>query len=184
VGDEMAFPECQFDTLRPARVTVCQTSLKVFRPASMECEIGWQRICVMHGVMMKLSASLLFLVLLVTACSTPRTAPTVRFNEQDNANLIVRYYTDDTSYVLKPARTEGPFLSILKKDDVLDVAKHQPGRELAVVILIRYCDESQDAAVRQQWASSLTEAGYQRVVFLRGLGGTKVNGLPILAKGG
>ena len=33
----------------------------------------------------------------------------VLFNDQDKANLIVRYYTDDTSYVLKPAKTEGPF---------------------------------------------------------------------------
>ena len=134
--------------------------------------------------MMKFSASLLFLVFLVTACSTPRTARTVRFNEQDNANLIVRYYTDDTSYVLKPATTEGPFLSILRKDAVLGVAKQQPGRDLAVVILIRYADERQDATVRNQWTDLLTEAGYQRVVFLRGLGGMKVNGLPILAKGG
>ena len=150
----------------------------------MEREAGWQRTCVMDGVMMKLSASLLFLALLVTACSTPRTAPTARFNEQENANLIVRYYTDDTSYVLKPATTEGAFLSILKKDAVVGVAKQQPGRDLAVVILIRYTDEHQDATVRHQWTDLLTEAGYQRVVFLRGLGGMKVNGLPVLAKGG
>lgn len=134
--------------------------------------------------MIKVSASLLLLVLLAGACSTTPTAPIVQFDEQDQANLIVRYYTDDTSYVVKPAKRDGPFLSILKKDAVLDFARQQPGRELAVVILINYRDDGQDAAVKHDWSSLLTEAGYQRVVFLRSLGGAKVNGLPVVAKGG
>jgi hypothetical protein len=180
----LAFCECQFDTPRSAKVDGCRAFLDSARGVSIGRESHWQGNCDIHSVMMKLSASLLFLVLLVTACSTPRTSPMARFNEQENASLIVRYYTDDTSYVLKPARTDGPFLSILRKDAVLNVAKQLPGRELAVVILIRYTDESQDAAVRHQWANLLTEAGYQRVVFLRGLGGMRVNGLPILAQGG
>ena len=87
---------------------------------------------------MRVSVSLLFIVLLATACSTPRTSRVVRFHEQDQANLIVRYYTDETSYVLKPQKTEGPFLSILRRDDVIEVAKQLPGREMAVVILVHY----------------------------------------------
>ena len=55
---------------------------------------------------------------------------------------MVRYYTDDTSYVLKPAKTNGPFLSVLSRDAVLDVAKQQPVRQLAVVILITTSAES------------------------------------------
>jgi len=134
--------------------------------------------------MMRVSASLLFVVLLATACSTPRTPPVVRFYEQDKANLIVRYYTDDTSYVLKPATTEGSFLSVLKKDAVLNVAKQQPDRQLAVVILIHYTAESEAAKVKDKWTNLLTELGYQRVVFLHALGGIQVNGLPVLAHGG
>jgi hypothetical protein len=107
-----------------------------------------------------------------------------QFGEQDQANLIVRYYSDDTSYVVKPAMTDGAFLSVLKKDAVVDVAKEQPARDLAVVILVYYPDEGQDAAVREQWTALLNHAGYQRVMFLRSLGGTKVNGLPVLAQGG
>jgi hypothetical protein len=132
--------------------------------------------------MLRISASLLFVVLLATACSTPRTTPVVRFNEQERANLIVRYYSDDTSYVLKPEKTDGPFLSILRRDDVLDVAKQQLGRELAVVILIHYACESEAKAVQSKWTNLLTELGYQRVVFLRGFGSMKVNGLPVLAQ--
>ena len=134
--------------------------------------------------MMKASASLLFVALLATSCSTPRTGPTVRFTEQEQANLVVRYYTDDTSYVLKPLKTDGPFLSVLKRDAVIDVAKQQPDRQLAVVILIHYAAEAEAARVQSKWRSSLAEAGYQRVVFLRASGGMQINGLPLLASSG
>ena len=116
--------------------------------------------------MIKVLASLLFALPLATACSTSRISLTVRFNEQEQANLVVRYYTDDTSYVLKPATTNGPFLAVLSKNAVLDVAKQQPGRELAVVILIHYRAQSEAEAVKQNWVSLLKEVGYQRVVFL------------------
>jgi hypothetical protein len=107
-----------------------------------------------------------------------------RFGEEDQANLIIRYYSDDTSYVLKPAMAEGPFLTILKKDQVLALAKQQPNRQLAVVALIHYGAESQADTVKHDWTSLLTEAGYRRVVFLRASNSMKVNGLPVLANGG
>jgi hypothetical protein len=129
---------------------------------------------------MKLSASLLLVVLLSISCSTPRNPPIVRFHEQDQANLVVRYYTDDTSYVLKPPQKDGPFLSILKQDAVLEVAKRQPGRQLAVVILIHNPAPAEAAKLQDKWRDLLTDAGYQRVVFLRATGGMKVNGLPIV----
>jgi len=132
--------------------------------------------------MKKVFASLLFIVLLATACSTPRTSRVVRFHEQDQANLIVRYYTDETSYLLKPRKTEGPFLSILRRDDVLKVAKQLQGRELAVVILVHYPCQSEADAVKSKWTGLLTGLGYQRVVFLGGFGSTRVDGLPILAQ--
>lgn len=131
--------------------------------------------------MFRVSAALFFVLLLGTSCSTPGTAQMRRFQEQDQANLVVRYYSDDTSYVLKPQKTEGAFLSILDKGAVLKVAKQQPGRQLAVVILIHYADDGQAAAVKRNWTSLLTGVGYQRVVFLRGLNGMRVNGLPVLA---
>jgi hypothetical protein len=107
----------------------------------------------------------------------------VRFHEQDQASLIVRYYTDETSYVLKPQKTEGPFLSILRRDDVLEVAKQLPDHDLAVVILVHYPSQSAADAVKTKWSGLLTSLGYQRVVFLGGFGGgSQVNGLPVLAQ--
>ena len=132
--------------------------------------------------MMKVTASLLFILLLATACSTPQTSPVARFQEQDQANLIVRYYTDETSFVVKPQKTEGQFLSILRRDDVLHVASQLPGRELAVVILVHYPVQDTADAVKTKWTGLLTGLGYQRVVFLGGYGSRQVNGLPILAR--
>jgi hypothetical protein len=79
---------------------------------------------------------------------------------------------------------EGPFLSIFNRDAVLDIAKLQPGRQLAVVILIRYTNEGEEESVRQKWTSLLKEVGYQRIVFLRGHNGMQVNGLAVLASRG
>jgi hypothetical protein len=64
------------------------------------------------------------------------------------------------------------------------VAKQQPGRELAVVILIHYRAQSEGDSVRQNWVKLLKEVGYQRVVFLRASGSMQINGLPVLAGGG
>ena len=81
------------------------------------------------------------------------------------------------------ADADGPFLAVFNKDAVLDVAKQQPGRELAVVILIHYRAEGAAEAVRRNWVSLLKEAGYQRVVFLRASSSMQINGLPVLASG-
>jgi len=61
------------------------------------------------------------------------------------------------------------------------LAKQQPGRGLAVVILVHYVTEAEAEAVKQDWARQLKEVGYQRVVFLRASSNMKINGLPILA---
>jgi hypothetical protein len=118
--------------------------------------------------------------LLLTSCATPRPqeATEPRFNEENNADFVIRHYSDEVSRVFKPMQMEGPFLSTLAKQDILDLAKRQPSRELAVVILLR--SNSSDA-VKQDWMKMLTEVGYKRVVFLRAENSRlKVNGLPVL----
>lgn len=134
--------------------------------------------------MMKVSASLLLLAFLTTSCSTARHSQEVRFKDQERANLIVRYYSDDTSYLLKPAAKDGPFLAVLNKDTVVQIARQQAQRELAVVVLIHYPSGIEADMVKQKWSSLLGEAGYQRVVFLRGRGGMGVEGLTVVGNGG
>ncbi len=58
----------------------------------------------------------------------------------------------------------------------MELARKQSGRDLAVVILIRYNNLD---SIKQQWVEKLTGIGYQRVVFLQG-DGMKINGLSIL----
>jgi hypothetical protein len=136
--------------------------------------------------MIRTSTSLLLAVLWLTACATPRNpvAGLPRFSEEDRANLIIRYYCDDTSYVLKPETRDGPFLTVLKKDAVLALAKQQPDRQMAVVVLIHYKAGSQAEAVKQDWTNLLSGAGYRRIVFLHASTGMSVNGLPVLASRG
>ena len=136
--------------------------------------------------MIRILAPVLLVVVLLTSCALPGSpiSASPRFSEEEQADVIIRYYSDDTSYVLKPAKTEGPFLTIFKKDAVLALAKQQPGRQLAVVLLIHYTDEDVSEAVKRDWKKLLTETGYRRVVFLRALNSMKVNGLAVLANGG
>jgi hypothetical protein len=131
--------------------------------------------------MIRLSVLLLVLGLLATSCSTPRFSSETRFYEQDQASLIVRYYTDDTSYVLKPQARDGQFLTVLNKEAIVELARQQTQRDLAVIVLIHYGSETQADSVKRKWRESLATAGYQRVVFLRGRNGMSVNGLPIVA---
>ena len=85
---------------------------------------------------------------------------------------------------LRRSTTEGAFMTILKKDAVLALAKQQPGRQLAVVAMIRYGTDGQDEEVKHDWTTLLTEVGYRRIVFLRARNSMKMNGLPVLANGG
>jgi hypothetical protein len=134
--------------------------------------------------MIRVLALLLCLGFLTTSCSTTHRARQARFDQPEQANLIVRYYTDDTSYLLKPAAKDGPFLAVLKRDAILEVARQLPSRELAVVVMIDRGSEREVEFVRQKWEGLLTEAGYQRVVFLRASKGMDIKGLPVLAYGG
>jgi hypothetical protein len=140
----------------------------------------WQKKCVCPRVMIRVSASLLLVLLIATACSISPTCRLGRFHQQNHANLVVRYYSDDTSYLLKPTVTNGPFLAVLDKRAVLDVARQQPRRELAAVILVHYKAACEGQAVQQDWAGRLRALGYQRIVFLSAPSNMQINGLPIL----
>jgi hypothetical protein len=119
-------------------------------------------------------------LILLTSCATQQPSATAepKFHGTMNADIVIRYYPDDVNRVLKPLQMEGPFLTTFNKDGVLDLAKQQGGRDLAVVIMIKYnCSDR----VKQNWLTPLAQLGYKRVVFLRALDGRKVEDLPILA---
>jgi hypothetical protein len=142
---------------------------------------GWHQNCGKASVMTKQLVLVLPLLglLLLTSCATPgqQEAEGKRFQDEQSADIVIRYYSEGVNRVLKPLQMEGPFLSTFDKGGVIDLATHQTGRELAVVILLRFNSTDQ---VKQDWQRNLMGVGYKRVVFLRAEGGLKINGLPIL----
>ena len=128
--------------------------------------------------MIKLSPLLLLGSLFLTSCAAPKQeeSSVPKFTEETNANIVIRYYSEGVSRVIKPLQSEGPFLSTFDREGVLELARKQSGRDLAAVILIRYNNLD---SVKQQWVERLKGLGYQRIVFLQG-DGMKINGLSIL----
>lgn len=106
--------------------------------------------------------------------------PARSFNEAEAADFIVRYYSDDTSYLLKPSMTEGKFRSIYDRPAVLKLAREQPGRGLAVVVLTHYPNTGDEEGVKVGWVNDLKALGYQQFVFLRGRNSMDVKGLLVL----
>ena len=146
------------------------------RPVVRYC-LGAPRRCV-SARLARLSGCLFAGGLLLTSCATtPTEAPRPPFTEEDQADVIIRYYSDDVSRILKPKQTEGEFLSTFDVKSALEVARKQPGRELAVVVLI-FFNTSDDVKIK--WCDLLKNIGYHRIVFLRGDKGLHVNGLSIL----
>jgi hypothetical protein len=132
------------------------------------------------GIMTKQLAWPLFGILLLTSCATPRQPESAksRFNEENNADIVIRHYSDEVNRVLKPLQMQGPFLSTFDKGGILDLATQQSGHELAVVILLK---SNTSDNVKQDWVKILKEAGYKRIVFLRAdTPGLRINGLPVL----
>jgi len=104
----------------------------------------------------------------------------VRLTEEEGADFIARYYTNETSYALKPAMMVGAFQSICDRALLLKLAGQQPRHDLAVVVLIHYPGARAEDTTKAAWVKDLKGLGYQRIVFLRGGSSMKVNGLPIL----
>jgi len=118
-------------------------------------------------------------MILLTSCATQRANVSVepKFHEAQAADLVVRFYSENISRILKPIQMEGPFLTSFDRAGVLDLAKQQSGRELAVVVLLQF--NSSDR-VKQSWLSPLRDLGYKRIVFLRAENGMKIDGLSVL----
>jgi hypothetical protein len=96
------------------------------------------------------------------------------------ADFIVRYYSDDTSYLLKPTMMDGKFRAICDRAFVLKTAREQPGRGLVAVVLTHYPNSGDEESAKVGWVNDLKGLGYQRVVFLRGSNSMDVKGLAIL----
>ncbi len=107
--------------------------------------------------------------------------------EYNQADLVVRYNDDRTSYVVKPVQQEafggGTFYTPFERAGVLKLAGQQPRRDTVIIVLPKYATlvPSTEARIKGDWALDLAGAGYQHCIFA--LGDNKVNhiiGLPVL----
>ena len=120
--------------------------------------------------------------LLLNFCRTapPPVAPLAQFSDEQHADFIVFYYSDETSYVRKPLTMEGPFQTICDRKRVLNLAKQQPRHHLAVIVLTHYPGTRPEGPLKRAWVKDLKTLGYQRVVFLRAGMNLDVHGLVVL----
>jgi hypothetical protein len=133
-----------------------------------------------EGGQVTASAFVVGLVLL-SACSMPSSvASRPRFAEADAADFIARYYSDETSYMVKPVTMDGSYQSICDRSALLKLAREQPGRELAVIMLVHFQSTEAEEPVKLAWVNDLTGLGYRRIVFLRAGNGMQVNNLAVL----
>jgi hypothetical protein len=107
--------------------------------------------------------------------------------ESNQADFIVRYNDDRTSYVVKPVRKEvfagHEYYTIFERAGVLKEAAAAPGRGLAIIMIPHYPNMRSDLeeTIKLGWANDLAKLGYQRVLF--GQGDNKVEhvqGMPVL----
>ena len=124
------------------------------------------------------------LVLLLAGCATnPHyVADGPKFYEEADANLIVRYSSENTVFMLRPDGHEGPFQQIFTRQELCDKVAVQPGeRNLAVVIINHYFMRDLELQVKAGWRENLNQLHFRRIVFLRGNDRGNVNGLRIVS---
>src|ERR1039457_340362 len=88
----------------------------------------------------------------LTACSTPSPVTKAqRFTEEETADFIARYYSDETSYALKPAMMDGAFRAPCDRALLLKLAGQQPRRDLAVIVMVYYPNAGEEDTAKLAW---------------------------------
>lgn len=124
------------------------------------------------------------MVVLLSGCATnsPYVADGPKFRQESSANLIVRYSSENTVFMLRPYAQEGPFQRIFTRQELCAEIAAQPGdRTLAVVVINNYRMLALEQQTKQRWVDSLSRLNYRRVVFLRGNERGNINGLRIVS---
>ena len=132
----------------------------------------------LNGLVLALAGSLV----LLTGCVVDQHAMSGRkFHEEDAADLIIRYSSDNTIFRLKPDAHDGPFYRIFSRQELCDLDAQRVGaRNLAVVVMGYSPFVEVERQIKQGWVDNLTRLNYRHVVFLRATEKYKVNGLRVV----
>ncbi len=107
----------------------------------------------------------------LTSCATPSRA----FHNTDNTALVIESLDSHTGQILQPTVS-----ARISAEQILAEAAKLPQHQTAVVILENYIEAEIGAEFRDRgkpWLAGLRRLGYQRIVFLQGLGVANPEGL-------
>jgi hypothetical protein len=125
-----------------------------------------------------LSMVLAGMTVMLTSCATPQ--PPQAFYNIDNTALVIKSLDDGTSQMIQPV------ISSRENNDILLAqAMTLPQRQTAVVILENYTEPQIGEQFRDRGTPlfvGLRHLGYQRIVFVQGMGGSSPEGLMTLAE--
>ncbi|MEY4385465.1 MAG: hypothetical protein RLY20_748 [Verrucomicrobiota bacterium] len=115
------------------------------------------------------------------ASSGYHTAEGRKFDEAEFADLVLKYASDQTIFMVKPDGHEGAFYRIFNRDEICALDAQRLGRrDMAVVMIGFNRDLAVEQQIKEEWVSSLTKLNYHRVVFLRSSDHNEVNGLRVI----
>jgi hypothetical protein len=122
----------------------------------------------------KISLALAALGMVLTSCATPSRA----FHNADHTALVIESLEGRTCQMLQPDKS-----TKMSNDQLLAEAAKLPQHQTAVVILENYTEEEIGDQFRDRgtpWVVGLRGLGYQRIIFLQGLGVSDPEGLTTL----
>ncbi len=122
----------------------------------------------------KLSLAFAVLGMVLISCATPSRA----FHNADTTALVIESLEGQTCQMLQPAKS-----AQMSNDQLLAEAAKLPQHQTAVVILENYTEEEIGDQFRDRgtpWVVGLRGLGYQRIIFLQGLGVSDPEGLTTL----
>lgn len=131
------------------------------------------------------TAALLSAALLTLAgCQSVAPGPLARlprFTEAEQADTVIKHYSWDYIFVLRPAVMDGPFRRILKAENIGPAIRATvTRRDLAVVLVGWQLSERDSATLGEHWRNLLEGEGFRRVVCIKPLSETKLNGSPVV----
>ncbi len=130
----------------------------------------------MKSINISISLAFAALAVIFTSCSTPSRA----FHNTDNTALVIESLDGQSGQMLQPVPS-----ARISNDELLAQAAKLPQHQTAVVILENYTEEEIGDQFRDRgtpWVVGLRRAGYQRIVFLQGLGVASPEGLTTLVQ--
>lgn len=128
--------------------------------------------CIVAAVLLALGAG----------CSTSSRWQSSRFfHDDETVSLVLHFYRWDSIYMTRPDTRQAGFLPVLNRDQIARELRHRAMRRHTAVVVVGFVhSDMQLTNLAQDWKKLLSEQGFRRVVLLRGGGGKRIDGLPVI----